>query len=329
MLVARVANSGVTSVENVTVSWRIDSQQGAQIGSALISRLVSGGVFEATCLWDINGVFDGNDYVKVFGVASPANGVPESDKRNNTFSLLVNNPGPANNPPVADAGPDQMVYAWIDGIAEVTLDGSGSKDPDGDKLTYKWMWTVDGSTYDTNGVKPKIELPVGQYVISLIVNDGTVDSEPNEVNITVVGPIKANLNITPEVLNRKSNQKKITAKLRLPRSITRGKIDSNEPILLYPGQIEADKIWISMGFDFKCRGWSTTILASFDRDELMDAVPNNGQVELVVVGQLKTGQYFFGTDSVKVISPPKWPWHKSWWNYKWHRFCQKPDNYRH
>jgi hypothetical protein len=329
MLIARIANTGATAAKNVTVSWRIGSREGTEIGSDLISTLACNGVYEASWVWDVNGVFDGNEYVKVFGVASSASGVPDFDERNNTFSLVISNPGPANHPPVTDAGPDQTVYAWIDGIADVNLDGAGSYDEDGDVLTYKWIWTIDGTDYKANGVKPTIELPVGQHIISLIVNDGIVDSEPNEVNITVIGPVEANLCVMPKVLNRKSFQPKITAMIRLPKGITKNQIDSNEPLLLYPGQIEADWKWISRYFDYKCRAWNTTIFASFDKDELMDAIPNNGQVELVVIGQLTTGQYFFGTDNVKVISPGKWPWHKPWWNYKWNRFCQRPDNCRH
>jgi len=310
MLVARIANTGVTAAKHVTVSWRIGSQQGTEIGSDSISALACGGAYDASCLWDTNGVFDGNDYVKVFGVASPANDVPECDKRNNVFSLLVNNPSPESHP-LAEAGPDQTVYAWINGIAEVNLDGSGSYDEDGDELTYKWSWIIDGNDYEANGVKPAIELPVGQHVISLIVNDGVVDSEPNEVNITVIGPVKAHLFIMPKVLKsflpwRKSCfQPKIMAILRLPKGITKDQIDTSEPILLYPGQIEADWTWIRRGFDYKCRAWNTTIFASFDKDDLMDAIPDKGQVELVVVGQLKTGQYFFGSDTVTVIRPCK------------------------
>jgi hypothetical protein len=57
------------------------------------------------------------------------------------------------------AGEDQTVYAWVDGFADVTLDGSDSNDADGDELTYKWMWTIDANTYEANSVSPTIELP--------------------------------------------------------------------------------------------------------------------------------------------------------------------------
>ena len=39
-----------------------------------------------------------------------------------------------NTPPVANAGPDQYVPV----LSDVTLDGSGSYDLDGDPLTYTW-----------------------------------------------------------------------------------------------------------------------------------------------------------------------------------------------
>jgi hypothetical protein len=95
-----------------------------------------------------------------------------------------------NNPPVADAGDDQAIYVCIDGIAEVTLDGSDSSDIDYNELTYYWSWMIDDEIYDANGVAPIIELPVGKYIIQLIVNDGIEDSEPNEVVVTMIDSIE-------------------------------------------------------------------------------------------------------------------------------------------
>ena len=91
-----------------------------------------------------------------------------------------------NLPPVADAGPDQTVYTEEGGIAQVTLDGSGSSDPDGDELTYEWTWSIGGDTYNATGINPIIELPIGEHIIQLIVNDGIIDSEPDYVEITIL-----------------------------------------------------------------------------------------------------------------------------------------------
>lgn len=86
-----------------------------------------------------------------------------------------------NYPPVADAGQDRTVYVTPPATtAMVTLDGSGSYDPDGDPLSYTWTW--DGNT--THGVNPTIELPLGTTTITLVVSDGEL-SESDTVDITV------------------------------------------------------------------------------------------------------------------------------------------------
>ncbi|MDY6990901.1 MAG: PKD domain-containing protein, partial [Thermodesulfobacteriota bacterium] len=91
-----------------------------------------------------------------------------------------------NSPPVADAGPDQIVFEGD----TVTLDGSGSSDVDGDPLEFDWSLTgvPEGSSAelsDPTAVDPTFlaDLP-GTYVAQLIVNDGTVDSGPDTVTIT-------------------------------------------------------------------------------------------------------------------------------------------------
>jgi len=89
---------------------------------------------------------------------------------------------PPNSPPVADAGDDQTAEQTSLTGAKVWLDGSGSHDPDGDDLTYEWTW--DGGS--ASDVYPQIDLPLGGPVeITLVVNDGLVDSEPDTVMVTV------------------------------------------------------------------------------------------------------------------------------------------------
>ena len=58
-----------------------------------------------------------------------------------SISIIVDN---ADDPPIADAGPDQTVSdADGNGSESVTLDGSDSYDPDGTIVAYEW---TEGST---------------------------------------------------------------------------------------------------------------------------------------------------------------------------------------
>jgi RHS repeat-associated protein len=95
-----------------------------------------------------------------------------------------------NTPPIADAGPDQSVPLF----STVTLDGTASSDVDGDALTFFWSFTSRpaGSTAtlsDAAAAKPAftVDQP-GDYVVQLLVNDGTVDGAPDTVMITTRNP---------------------------------------------------------------------------------------------------------------------------------------------
>ena len=94
-----------------------------------------------------------------------------------------------NEPPAADAGDNQTVAT--EDI--VQLDGSGSSDPEGDDLTFSWTLSVPGgsgaSLSDATIVDPTFVADVdGEYVATLVVNDGTSGSDPDTVEIEAQAP---------------------------------------------------------------------------------------------------------------------------------------------
>jgi uncharacterized repeat protein (TIGR01451 family) len=91
-----------------------------------------------------------------------------------------------NSAPVANAGVDQTV----DLGERVQLDGTVSSDVDGDPLTYAWNLLSRPDTSVAMLVDPATSTPhftpdvAGQYVVELVVDDGTAASLPDTVVIT-------------------------------------------------------------------------------------------------------------------------------------------------
>ena len=100
---------------------------------------------------------------------------------------------PANNKPVANAGDDQTVNI----NANVGLSGAASTDADGDSLSYRWSFVSlpNGSSvslFNNTTVSPSFTPDVeGSYVVQLIVNDGKVDSDADNVVIEAINPNQA------------------------------------------------------------------------------------------------------------------------------------------
>ena len=208
--------------------------------------------------------------------------------------------------PVADAGMDQFVYAFVNGYTLVDLDGTGSYDADGDALEY--FWYNDANELIATGAEPNVVLPVGEHVFDLIVNDGLEDSEPNSCTVTVIEAMETEAKLTPQVLNRKSSQPYVIGRLELA-GYSAIDIDPNEPMVLMPGDIAAERMEILPG---KNGAESTTLVGFFDHTAMMDAIDNNplvpsghsplagGELEVTIAAKLLTGQWVYGTDVVKI-----------------------------
>ncbi|NIT57774.1 MAG: PKD domain-containing protein [Aliifodinibius sp.] len=96
---------------------------------------------------------------------------------------------PPGKTPVADAGPDTT---YLLGETEtITLDGSGSTDPDGKPLQFYWKSAeTNPSNIDPDDVmRPTFPLPIpGRYVFILTVFNGSNYSKPDQVVITIENP---------------------------------------------------------------------------------------------------------------------------------------------
>ena len=110
-----------------------------------------------------------------------------------------------NSAPVANAGIDQTVFAG----QTVLVDGLQSSDVDGDPLTFRWSFTslpLNSAASLANAgsrVASFVADRPGNYVVQLIVNDGSADSAPDTVAVTttnsmpvaVAGPDQSNLRV--------------------------------------------------------------------------------------------------------------------------------------
>ena len=111
------------------------------------------------------------------------------DSNPSTIEIIASTP---NSAPTANAGTDQNVSTG----SLVTIDGSTSSDADGDPLTYNWSFisVPTGSSAvlsDPTAIYPNFTAEIdGSYVLSLVVNDGPVNSTSDTVTIIAVKPLR-------------------------------------------------------------------------------------------------------------------------------------------
>jgi hypothetical protein len=106
-----------------------------------------------------------------------------------TDSVVVNVSGPGNTAPTANAGPDQTVASG----AAVSLNGTGSTDPENDTLTYAWTQTGGPAVTLTgaNTATPSFTAPAGPATLTFELE--VCDTEPlcdtDSVTVNVQAPV--------------------------------------------------------------------------------------------------------------------------------------------
>jgi probable HAF family extracellular repeat protein len=126
-------------------------------------------ILPANSGWELNGAQFINDSGRIVGFGG-YNGLSQ------WFIMDLASP---NSPPMAIAGPDLTA----DCQAQVTLNGSGSTDPNGDPLSFEW--TMGGALLSTNSSFSAV-FPLGTNLVTLKVTDPCGASSQTNLQVRVV-----------------------------------------------------------------------------------------------------------------------------------------------
>jgi len=155
-----------------------------------------------------------------------------------------------NVPPVADAGPDQTVEQTSSAGATVTLDASGSSDPDDDTLTYTWREGQDIIAGPTTEAHVDVTLNLGLHETELTVEDDSGATSTDTVVVVVVDTTAPDFTLTrlQTTLRPPNHQMVLCATVSDVSDICDAapavaiEVDSNEP-LNGPGDGNTDPDW--------------------------------------------------------------------------------------
>jgi len=155
--------------------------------------------------------------------------------------------------------------------------------------------TVDGAKIDPG------HLYLDEFVIEsgVVVKEGqTTDpnqptdpnSPPGGTDVDILVPVL----ITPTVFDRAGSSHEFSALASLPAGIRPADVDLAEFLVLMPARLAAER-----QTTFLTLTGATGVMGAFSTDELL-AVTDDGRVDLQLVGRLKDGRSFGGTQRVTV-----------------------------
>ena len=181
-------------------------QNSATAGAPGFTLTLTGGGFVAGSTVQFDGVPQATAFVNgtTLTAAVPAAQLAAAG----TFNVTVFNAAPGggtsaplqftvnNQSPIADAGADQNVSTGDSARVQVTLDGSGSSDPDGDPLTFTWT----GSFGTRSGMIVDPALDPGTHAVTLTVADGKGGVDTDTVQISVSDGRPPKIRVSPSSL---------------------------------------------------------------------------------------------------------------------------------
>ncbi len=189
-----IYDSGAADTEWGKLSWSSDEPSGTSITVRVSSSndKVTWSAWETAVNGQLTSATPAGQYLKVEAGFK----ITQGEISPILYDITVDR---RNQPPVAEAGPHQTVEMSSCQGASVTLDGSGSYDPDGDALTYTW---TENGTIVANGVNPVLNLPYGSHTLTLTVDDGKGGTATDDVVIDVVDTTAPTLTVAlnPRVL---------------------------------------------------------------------------------------------------------------------------------
>ena len=178
------------------------------------------------------------------------------------------------------------------------MDGTGSYDPDGDVLSYSWYDELNDLI--ASGAEPNVWFGPGIYEVSLVVNDGIEDSEPNSCMVMVIEALEADVKVLPQTLNVKRQCRQIAVWMQLPEGIGMEDLDADELMVLAEGNIEP--VCQQVLRPSWWTGDRVGVLAFYDVDELGE-LAGGTTLELTAAMRLASGQAVYGSDEIRVIDP--------------------------
>ena len=231
------------------------------------------------------------------------------------ISLIVNNGQ-------YDSEPDTVTITVVDTTPPViSCPGDTTveaMDPDGVPVDDERIQTFLNGASATDNCDPEptitndapVIFPPGEVTtVTFTATDASGNSSSCSSKVTVVEAAESNLRIIPQIINREGRLQRILAVIRFPEGVTEDDIDIDLPLMLFPGDnldgIEAISQRIVSWYR---RGTlRVSVFASSPKDEVTAAVPEDGPVEMMVIGRFMSGQYFYGLDTARIIS---WNWRR-------------------